>query len=93
LWEGLHSLENNIIQHRLIERLHKAHTGDFTAEERARRVMTIDEEGKTYMRHAKKICRKIKACRIPFLPSGSGGYRCTTLFCDFTKGVSRIEGI
>ena len=67
----IESLENNIIQHRLIERLHEAHTGDYTAEERARRVMTIDEEGKTYMRHAKKICRKIKACRIPFLPEAA----------------------
>ncbi len=44
----IESLENNIIQHRLIERLHEAHTGDYTAKERARRVTTIDEEGKTY---------------------------------------------
>ena len=34
----IESLENNIIQHRLIERLHEAHTGDYTAKERARRV-------------------------------------------------------
>jgi hypothetical protein len=29
-------------------------------------VIAIDEEGKTYMRHAEKICKKIKSCRIPF---------------------------
>jgi hypothetical protein len=31
------SLEKNIIQHHLFEGLHKAHTGDFTLEERARK--------------------------------------------------------
>jgi hypothetical protein len=67
----IESLENNIIQHRLIERLHEAHTGDYTAEERARMVTTIDKEGKTYMRHAEKICRKIKSCRIPFSPEAA----------------------
>ena len=65
------SLEGNIIRHRLIERLHEAHTGEYTAEERARRVIIIDEEGKTYMRHAEKICRKIKSCRIPFSPEAA----------------------
>ena len=65
------SLEGNIIQHPLIERLHEAHMGAYSAEERARKVIAIDEEGKTYMRHAKKICRKIKSCRIPFSPEAS----------------------
>ena len=65
------SLESNIIQHRLIERLHEAHTGNYTAAERARKVTIIDEEGKAYMRHAEKICRKIKSCRIPFSPEAA----------------------
>jgi hypothetical protein len=34
-------------------------------------VMKIDEEGKAYMRHAEKICRKIKTCKIPFSPETS----------------------
>jgi hypothetical protein len=34
-------------------------------------VLAIDEEGKAYMRHAEKICRKIKSCRIPFSPEAS----------------------
>ena len=67
----IQSLESNIIQHRLIERLHEAHTGDYTAEERAKRVIIIEEEGKAYMRHAEKICRKIKSCRIPFSPEAA----------------------
>ena len=65
------SLKSNIIQHRLIERLHDVHTGEYTTEERARKVITIDKEGKAYMRHAEKICRKIKSCRIPFSPEAA----------------------
>ncbi len=44
----VNSLEKNIIQHRLIERLHEAHTGNYSAAERATRVMAVDEEGKAY---------------------------------------------
>jgi hypothetical protein len=42
--------------------------GEYSAAEQARKVLAIDEEGKAYMRHAEKICRKIKLCRIPFSP-------------------------
>ncbi len=66
----IHSLEGNITRHRLLERLHDAHTGGYLAEEKAWRVIIIDKEGKTYIRQARKICRKIKCCRIPFLPGG-----------------------
>jgi hypothetical protein len=45
--------------------------GIYTPEERAGKVMKIDEEGKAYMRHAEKICRKIKTCKIPFSPKAS----------------------
>ncbi len=38
---------------------------------RARRVIIINEEGKAYMRHAEKICRKIKCSRIPFSPEAA----------------------
>jgi hypothetical protein len=62
------SLKENIIQHRLIEQLHDAHTREYFAVEQARKVLAIDEEGKAYMRHAEKICRKIKLCWIPFSP-------------------------
>ncbi len=65
------SLEKNIVQHRLIEHLHEAHMGNYSAAERARRVIIIDEEGKAYMHHAEMICRKIKSSRIPFSPEAS----------------------
>jgi hypothetical protein len=51
----IHSSKLNIIQHRLLERLHDAHTGMCTPEERAGKMMKIDEEGKAYMPHAEKI--------------------------------------
>jgi hypothetical protein len=40
------SLKENIIQHRLIKRLHNAHTGEYSTAEQAREVLAIDEEGK-----------------------------------------------
>jgi hypothetical protein len=65
------SLEENIRRHRLLERLHDTHTGGYLAGKRARRVMIIDKEGKAYMQHAEKICRKIKCCHIPFSPEAA----------------------
>jgi hypothetical protein len=65
------NLEANISRHHLLERLYNAHTGKYSAKEMAKRVIIIDEEGKAYMRHAEKICRKIKYCQIPFLPEAS----------------------
>ena len=62
------SFKGNIKHHRLIERLHDAHTGPYSASIRARKVIVIDEEGKAYMRHAEKVCRKLKCCRIAFSP-------------------------
>ncbi len=67
----IESLEENIRRHQLLERLHDTHMGGYLDDERARRVMIIDEEGKAYMRHAEKICRKIKCCRIPFSPEAA----------------------
>jgi hypothetical protein len=41
------SNEVNIIQHRLLERLYNAHTGGYSADEAANRVIAIDKEGKS----------------------------------------------
>jgi hypothetical protein len=32
------------------------------------RINAIDQEGRDYMVHAEKECRKIKCCRIPYSP-------------------------
>jgi hypothetical protein len=44
-----HSLKGNITRHRLLECLRDTHTGGYLAEEKARRVIIIDKEGKAYM--------------------------------------------
>ncbi len=67
----LGALKKGIIQHCLLEHLHDAQTGVFTPEVRAKIVIGIDKEGKTYMHHVEKICRKIKLCWIPFSPEAS----------------------
>jgi hypothetical protein len=65
------NLEANISRHCLLKHLYDVHTGKYSTKETARRVIIIDEEGKTYMQHAEKICRKIKCCRIPISPEAS----------------------
>jgi hypothetical protein len=65
------SLESNIARHCLLERLYDAHTGKYSNEEQARKIILIDEEGKAYMRRAKKIRRKIMCCRIAFSPEAA----------------------
>jgi hypothetical protein len=60
-----------IVLHCLIKKLHKVHVRNWTQEEKERRVCKIDREGKEYMKYTKKVCRKIKCCRIPFSPEAS----------------------
>ena len=69
--DAAESLEDNIVNHRLLERLHEAHTGAYSDSKRAQKVIIIDGEGKAYMRHAEKVCRKLKCCRIPFSPEAA----------------------
>jgi hypothetical protein len=49
------SLGANIICHRLLERTYDTHTGTYSKEVRAKRIILIDKEGKALMRRAKKI--------------------------------------
>jgi hypothetical protein len=65
------SLERNIVQHRLLERLNKVHHSNIPWEKEAERLNAIDHEGQDYIIHAEKICRKIKNCRIPYSPEAS----------------------
>jgi hypothetical protein len=65
------SLEKNITKHRLLERLHEAHTGNYSEAEQTRRVIIIDEEGKMYMRHAKKNMSQDKELSNTLLARGS----------------------
>ena len=49
----IESLEMNIVKHRLLEFLYDAHTGGYSTEEMANKVIAIVDKGKSYMRHAK----------------------------------------
>jgi hypothetical protein len=60
------ALEDNLVQHHLIEKLYEVHTSNWTHEEKQRRVCMIDKAGKEYIKHAENVCRKIKCCRIPY---------------------------
>jgi hypothetical protein len=65
------SLERNIIQHRLLERLNKVHCSNLSHNKKADKLNSIDQKGQDYMIHAEKMCRKIKCCRIPYSPKAS----------------------
>ena len=88
-------LESNITQHWLLERLHDVHAGAHSTEKRAQKITQIDEEGKAYMRRAKKICRKIKCCRIPFSPEAAIWVRRVQVYSSilrYHKGKNKNPG-
>jgi hypothetical protein len=89
------SLESNIARHRLLEQLHNAHTGLYSNETRAQKIILIDEEGKAYMRQVKKICRKIKCCRIAFSPEAAIWIRRVQVYYSilrYHKGKTKNRG-
>jgi hypothetical protein len=67
----LKSLESNIVHHRLLKQLNKVHRSSLPYEKKTKRLNIINREGRDYMRHAEKVCRKIKCCRIPYSPEAS----------------------
>jgi hypothetical protein len=64
-------LEEKIIQHRLIERVGKAHTKSRSKQSITWQLNKLDKELGQYMWYAEKNCRKIKSDCIPFLPESS----------------------
>jgi hypothetical protein len=60
------SLEANIIRHRLIEKLGRAHTHGQDKEDTQHRINRVDKEGGQFMTHAERIFRKLKSGRICF---------------------------
>jgi hypothetical protein len=62
------SLEENILQHRLIKKLGKGHSQSNSVEEIQSRINEIDQQSKQYMKHAENNCRKLKSGRICFSP-------------------------
>ena len=64
-------VEQQTLQHRVIERVGNAHETSRTKEEVKRKCDKIDVEVKQYMKGAEKRCRRIKSGRIPFSPESS----------------------
>jgi hypothetical protein len=79
------SLKDNIVQHHLIKRLHEVHMSNLGQQEKTKRVCAIDRAGKEFMKHAEKVCRKIKSCRIPFSPEALIWIRCTQVYYSLLK--------
>ncbi len=65
------SLEQNIVQHQLLEWLHKVHRISLSHEKKVEELNAINQEGRDYMIHVEKACRKIKSCHIPYSPEAS----------------------
>ncbi len=61
------SLEENIARHRLIKKLHEVHTSNLGQQEKTKRVCAINRVGKEFMKHTKKVRRKIKKLSYPVL--------------------------
>jgi hypothetical protein len=79
------SLEDNTVRHRLIEKLHEVHVSNWMQQEKACRVCLIDRVGKEYMKHAKKVCKKIKCCWIPYSLEASIWIRRAQLYYSLIK--------
>jgi hypothetical protein len=62
---------DNIVQHQLLEQLSEAHHSNLATNKKTEVINNIDREGQDYMRHAEKLCRKIKCCRIPYSPEAA----------------------
>ena len=58
--------EHLVLEHKLIERLGKAHESSSVAQIMKENINTIDVESKQYMANAENKCRKIKSGKIPF---------------------------
>ncbi len=79
------ALEDNIVWHHMIEKLYEVHVGNRTHEEKQCRVCLIDKAGKDYTKHAEKVCRKIKCCRIPCSPKASIWIRRAQVYYSLIK--------
>ena len=63
--------EHLALEHKLIERLGKAHEFRSVAQIVKENINKIDTESKQYMAHAEKKCRNFKLRKIPFSPEST----------------------
>ena len=60
------NLEENLLRHRLIEKLGEAHSGSTDREGVWSKIEKVDEGSMQFMKHAKKECRRLKSGHISF---------------------------
>ncbi len=65
------SFQQNILLHRLLERMVKVATSKKPKAEIAAALNKLDKEGEAYMKHAEKKRQRLKSGRIPFSPKAS----------------------
>ncbi len=81
-------LEQNIIQHQLLERLNEVHCSRIAHQERTAKMNAMNQEGRDYMIHTEKTCRNpIHQKRL----SGSKGRKHITQSSDGIRGKSGIR--
>jgi len=51
--------------------LSEAHRSDLATNKKTEVINNINQEGRDYMRHVEKLCRKIKCCRTPYSPEAA----------------------
>ncbi len=88
-------LEQQILRHRLIERVGQAYTSGATGDEAKARLDAIDMESKAYMKNAEKKCRKIRLGVIPFSLDAAKWIRRLQVYkslLGFLQGKGRNRG-
>ena len=89
------SLEANLIRHRLIEKLGKAHILGRSKSDTQRRINQVDEHGCQFMTHAERICRKLKSGRICFSPESVIWIKREQIYCslvEYKQGRNKNRG-
>jgi hypothetical protein len=88
-------LEQQILRHRLIERVGHVYTSGLVGQEAKTQLDAIDAESKNYMRNAEKRCRKIRSGVIPFSPAAAKWIRRLQVYkslLNFRNGRGRNRG-
>ena len=88
-------LEQQILRHRMIERVGQVYTSGLVGQEAKERLDMIDAESKQYMANAEKKCRKIRSGVIPFSPDAAKWIRRLQVYkslLGFLHGKGRNRG-
>ena len=88
-------LEQQILRHRLIERVGQVYTSGIVGQEAKEKLDAIDAETKQYMKSAEKKCRKIRSGVIPFSPDTAKWIRRLQVYkslLGFLHGKGRNRG-